>query len=1048
MKKKTSSSAAAVVLPPISEMIWDMKYRYRRNDVVVDQTVADSWHRVARAVAAHEKNPGDWEKKFYALLEDFRFLPGGRILANAGTGRRQTTMFNCYVMGTIEDSIEGIFQTVKEAAQTQKQGGGVGFDFSPIRPRNSFIKGVDSPASGPLSFMQVLDATCRTIMSAGQRRGAQMGIMRCDHPDIEAFIAAKREEGMLRMFNLSVAVTDEFLAAVAKDADWPLVHGGKTWKTIKAKELWDKIMRSTYDFAEPGIFMVDRVNAMNNLWYCETIAATNPCVTADSWVQTDAGPRQVAELLGKPFQALVDGELYQSGKKGFYATGTKPVLKLTTKEGYTLRLTAEHPVAKVGKQAADGSQEGSWTPVAELQAGDKIVLNNHRTAELWEGEGSFEAGYETGLNLQGKAVTPDMERGSADFVCGLLGGLFAGARLQGTKPADLTVRLSLADKTALPAVQRMLLRIGVASVISTNKPTPELIIRKDNIVVFAAEIGLAEPDASTKLTDFLDAHGEDLAEEPFTAEVATVTPDGTEEVYDVEVSDVHAFDANGIMVHNCAEQPLPPYGACLLGSLNLTRFVQQPFTPDAAFDFAALEKYAKLAVRFLDNVIELSNFPLPQQAEEARKKRRMGIGLTGLADTLVFLGLRYGSPESLAFAGKAMRAITFATYEASCDLAAEKGAFPLFDAEKYLQGKFTAQLPAPLRAKIRKQGLRNSHLTSIAPTGTISLLAGNISSGIEPIFAYHYIRKVRNGDEGNVSEYEVMDYAYAEYCRIAGRPADDQALPPAFTHADGVTPEQHLDMQAAIQQYVDSSISKTINVPAEFPFEAFKDIYLKAYQKGLKGCTTFRPSEFITGVLVKKEDKKHAKAKHPHTTTPDRPVELVGTTYKVRTPASKDAFYVTINDIEENGERRPYEIFINTKNLQHFSWIVAMTRTISAIFRREPNPSFLVEELSSVYDPAGGYFNDGEYVPSLPAEIGRVIATHLRNLGIMPEAAGGKHSKKHGHAHHDPHVAEEIKTAEEKAGAGAGFCPSCNQPKLIASEGCLKCLACGYSKCG
>ena len=552
--KKNAEKEAAVVLPPISQMIWDIKYRYRRDEAIVDQTVADTWSRVAKAVAAREKNPAEWEKKFYALLENFRFLPGGRILANAGTGRKQTTMFNCYVMGTIEDSIEGIFQTVKDAAQTQKQGGGVGFDFSPIRPRGSFIKGVDSPASGPLSFMQVLDATCRTIMSAGQRRGAQMGIMRCDHPDIEAFITAKREEGMLRMFNLSVGITDEFLTAIEKDAEWPLVHGGKTWKTVKARELWDKIMRSTYDFAEPGIFMVDRVNAMNNLWYCEKIAATNPC----------------------------------------------------------------------------------------------------------------------------------------------------------------------------------------------------------------------------------------------------------------------------------AEQPLPPFGACLLGSLNLTRFVKHPFGHEATFDFAGLEKYAKLAVRFLDNVIELSNFPLPQQAEEARKKRRMGIGLTGLADTLVFLGLRYGSPESLAFAEDAMRTITFATYEASCDLAAEKGAFPLFDAEKYLQGKFITMLPAALRNRIRKQGLRNSHLTSIAPTGTISLLAGNISSGIEPIFAYHYIRKVRNGDEGNVSEYEVMDYAYAEYCRIAGRPSDDKALPPAFTHADGVTPDQHLDMQAAIQKYVDSSISKTINVPAEFPFESFKDIYLNA----------------------------------------------------------------------------------------------------------------------------------------------------------------------------------------------------------------------------
>lgn len=745
--------------PEISRHIWDVKYRFRRGDEVVDASIEDSWRRVARATAAQEADPARWEKAFYEALAGFRFLPGGRVLANAGTARDCTTMFNCYVMGTIQDSIEGIFDTVKESALTQKQGGGVGFDFSTIRPRGSHIEGVDSPASGPLSFMNVMDATCRTIMSAGQRRGAQMGIMRCDHPDIEAFIEAKRQEGVLRMFNLSVAVTDDFMAAVEADGDWDLVFGGTVYRTIKARDLWNKIMRSTYDFAEPGVFMVDRVNQLNNLSYCETIAATNPC----------------------------------------------------------------------------------------------------------------------------------------------------------------------------------------------------------------------------------------------------------------------------------GEQPLPPYGACLLGSLNLTRFVTNPFGKKAKVDLAGLAATTAVAVRFLDNVIEFSNYPLERQREEAISKRRMGLGITGLADMLITLGLRYGSPEAVACAGEIMRTITVAAYDASADLAAERGAFPLFAAEHYLATPFIQQLPESVRDKIARHGIRNSHLTSIAPTGTISLLAGNVSSGIEPVFAFHYVRRIREGQEDQTADHEVMDYAYAEYCRQFGRPASDDALPPAFVTADGVTPTEHIDMQAALQRHVDSSISKTINVPTDFPFEQFEDIYRQAYRKGLKGCTTFRPSEYITGVLIRKEEPEAPKLPTVDT-PPRRPEVLHGTTYKVKTPLSKDAFYVTINDICEGEVCRPYEIFVNTKNLQHYSWVVAMTRLISAVFRREPNPSFLVEELVSIYDPNGGYFSNGEYVPSLPAEIGRLLASHLRSLGIMP----------------DPQAAapkEEEAVAVSLAATGPR-CPMCNAPGLQKKEGCLVCPHCGFSKCG
>ena len=748
----------------ISSEIWEKKYRYKGNGAgKPDKDVADTMKRVAKACASGEKDKKSWEKRFASILCDMKFLPGGRIIANAGTSREQATMFNCYVMNTIEDSIEGIFDTVKESAMTQKQGGGVGFDFSTIRPRGANIKGCEAESSGPVSFMQVMDSTCRTIMSAGQRRGAQMGVMRCDHPDIEQFVTAKRKNAALQMFNLSVAVTDKFISAVKNNEDWPLVFNGRTYKTVHAVELWNLIMKSTYDFAEPGFLLIDRINRMNNLYYCEEIRATNPC----------------------------------------------------------------------------------------------------------------------------------------------------------------------------------------------------------------------------------------------------------------------------------GEQPLPPYGACLLGSVNLTKFVKNPFQENAEVDFNGIEATVADAVRLLDNVIDMSKYPLEAQKIEAFSKRRMGLGITGLADLFIFMGIRYGSGESVELAGKIMKTITYSAYGASSEIAKEKGSFKFFDKTKYLKGEFVSSLPPALKKKIASDGIRNSHLISIAPTGTISLFAGNVSSGLEPVFAFTYTRKIRNGHEHDVSEVRVSDLAYRKYAELNGGKVPKK-LPPSFVTSADITPDEHIEMQAELQKYVDSSISKTINVPPDFPFDDFKNIYMKAYEKGLKGCTTFRPSEYITGVLVRDDQEKKAPepAAAPVDKSPGkRPQELEGTTYKIKTPLSPDALYVTINDlVGENGKHRPYEVFINTKNLQHFSWIVAMTRLISSVFRHEADPSFLVDELKSIYDPNGGYFSEGAFVPSLAADIGRVIGKHLEKIGIIQV------KKKTEHLSAKTEAADASKSSYM-------FCPSCNEKALLPQENCLKCLSCGYSKC-
>jgi len=831
---------------PIAEQIWDMKYRLKDADGTPrDTTIEDTWTRIARALASVEKDSAPWEARFYAALEDFRFLPAGRITAGAGTGRT-VTLFNCFVMGTIPDSMGGIFDALKEAALTMQQGGGIGYDFSTIRPRGAAVHGVAADASGPLSFMDVWDAMCRTIMSAGSRRGAMMATMRCDHPDIEAFIAAKSDPARLRMFNMSVLVTDPFMAAVKADGDWTLAFDGKTYKTLKARDLWDGIMRSTYDYAEPGVIFIDRINAMNNLNYAETIAATNPC----------------------------------------------------------------------------------------------------------------------------------------------------------------------------------------------------------------------------------------------------------------------------------GEQPLPPYGACLLGSINLARLVNDPFGAGATLDTDALDDLVRVAVRMMDNVVDASRFPLPQQEAEARAKRRIGLGVTGLADALLMVGLRYGSDEAVKATEDWMRRIARAAYLASVDIAKEKGPFPLFDAKAFLASGTMRQMDDDVREAIRTHGIRNALLTSIAPTGTISLYAGNVSSGIEPVFAYAYTRKVLQKD-GTRTEEEVVDYAVQLWRDRMG----DAPLPGHFVNAQTLPPLDHVRMQAAAQKWVDSSISKTINCPEDIDFESFKDVYMAAWDTGCKGCTTYRPNDvtgsvlsvsssenepsdtkltigdriksamkskgiktqteladlagvsrpFINEIVAGKKEasrnaaralgaaldvdagwllfgdgKATAKAdvisgnanvEHEPKLTSfsseplDRPAELDGATYKLKWPDSEHAIYITINDITVGGQRRPFEIFINSKNMEHYAWTVALTRMISAVFRRGGDVSFVVEELKAVFDPRGGAWMEGRYIPSILAAIGGVIERHMVAIGFL--ASEGTALKS------DPR-AEVIPLAPRRGKA----CPSCGSFDLHMSEGCLTCASCGHSKCG
>lgn len=744
-----------------SRDIWADKYRWQ-DEASLEETA----RRVADGICVNETDGGAFADEVYDAITAGLWIPAGRILAGAGTPKR-VTMMNCYTNGVIEDSMESIMRGNTNAALTMQQGGGIGTDFSTIRPAGAVLERTGTKASGPLPFMDMWHSMCGTIRSAGDRRGAMMATMADTHPDLPAFIEAKHEKGRLTNFNVSVLVSEAFMEAIREDEEWMLYFpkeslerdpslaefdfvdeesGTKNYvySVWRARDLWDLITKNSYEWSEPGVIFIDRINDLNNLWYCEDIRCTNPC----------------------------------------------------------------------------------------------------------------------------------------------------------------------------------------------------------------------------------------------------------------------------------GEQPLPPHGTCNLGSVFLSRLVRNPFQTTASFDFGLLETIVQLGTRFLDNVIEATNYPLEAQKEEEFNKRRLGLGFTGLGDVFAQMRMKYGSYESGELASQIMRTICEASYEESVELAIERGSFPLFDAEKFLASNTFAGkiLPHDLQERIRTDGIRNGLILSIAPTGTISAVFGNPSSGLEPIFALEQDRSVLQPDNTFKEYRKVPNYAYALFKHIHGERVE---APSYFSTVADLSVDDHLFIQSKIQTYTDASVSKTINCPKEITFENFVQVYTRAYNTGCKGCTTYRPSDVRGSILRVSSDV-------PEDSRPlQRPLVLKGSTYQIKWPNAKAALYFTIN---EGLDGIPYEVFFASKDASFTEWTTALSLMITAIFKKGGDLSFVANELKQIQSLNQGAWINQKYYGSLPAHIGYIIETHM---------AGGE-------VEHEVQIEHgEVETQK----VIRNICPECRAPALIKETGCENCINCGWSSC-
>ena len=1206
-----------------ARQVLQRRYVRRNKEGQPAETVEEMFWRVAYHVAKSEEAWGEdvqaRSRQYYELLTTKRFFPNSPTFTGAGTPLGQLAA--CFVLPISDDMgrrPDGIFQTLRDAALIQQTGGGNGFSFSRLRPKGALVKSSAGQATGPVGFLRVYDKAFGEVAQGGSRRGANMAVLRVDHPDVEEFITCKTDENSITNFNISVGITDAFMEAVRNDGLWDLrfpdvksrEYAGfegtleqaeaagvpiRVYKTVRARDLFDKIVRQAHHNGEPGVLFLDAANRGNPVPHLYQLEATNPCVTGDTLIYTGEGLRRADELAGEgqPLKVAVDGRFETSPllpASPVFCTGVKDVVRLMTREGYEVRLTADHRVM---------TPQG-WVAAGDLQPGDQVHIHNRKggfglSGTLEEGQvlgwlvgdgtvnairavlsffgeekhelapsfaravtsivdkpaygrsypvgvvevngrnearvmserlREWAAGH--GLEKEHKHIVPGtVLSGSEEMQRGFLQALFtADGQVNDGGEKGCTVRLSASHLDLLKDVQRLLLNFGIASWIYENrrpggyKPMPDghggmkeyfhqpqhdLAIGKTNLIAFANEIGFLTEAKQVRLAGYLNRMVRGPYTESFLATVEAVEPDGREAVYDLNQPLTNSFAANGFVVHNCGEQYLGSYENCCLGSVNLA----QHLGPGGTVDWEKLRQSVVLSTIFLDDVVEANAYvpAVPQLEAAAHRARRIGLGIMGLGDLMYHTGIRYGSPEGQEFAAQVMEFVRYHAMQTSIELAQARGSFPAIEGSIYDPQDLKWQPPQPLSPYtcdwgrpaldwsavvegMRQHGVRNAAQTTIAPTGTIATVAGCEGYGCEPVFALAYIRHVNdNGKDLQLAyaspafEKALVEAGLDEKARQAtvdqvmqhGTCQDVPGLPERIRHtfvvSQDISAEEHVRMQAALQAFVDNSLSKTINFPETAVEQDVATAYQLAWELGCKGITVY-----VTGSRQKVvlETNATAKQKQPapavpapaaepetqqitiwHESKKPRPRHLTGYTYKINTPLGKA--FVTIN---ENGGNQPFEVFINTSKAGSDTAAVseAIGRLVSYILRLA-SPIAPRERLKEVFRQLSGIGGGRSLgfgpnrVRSLPDGVAQVLGEYLDSTS--PEARAGDEAAQaqpeNGNGHYpviDLSVPTAMEPPVEQMPLKIGdLCPECGQAAVVNEEGCRKCYACGFSEC-
>lgn len=1155
-----------------------------------EQYVEQMWQRVAGGIAMMEKTDAlkkEWAQKFYEAMQDFKFVPAGRILSGAGTGY-EVTFFNCYVIPSPKDSRGGIMENITHTVEIQARGGGVGINLSSLRPSGARVRKVNGTSSGPVSWAKLYSAANHdVIQQGGSRRGALMLMLHDWHPDVLQFIHAKEDGKSIPGANLSVCISDSFMEAVKNDENWVTrfpdtsdpdydAHwdgdiekweksgrGVKVYETLKAKDIWDQICTSAWASAEPGLHFLERSNKWGNTWYFEKLLSTNPCVTGDTLVATSQGWRRADEIkVGDSIGTVLgqgqvdDVEVHEKAE----------VYAVKFSDGAELKATQAHQfhAIKTGNRAKNSANKHfSEISLSDLKVGDVIrvapsPMPDNAVEDLPDGWKERDYGFFVGMLLGDGCITPtslsrnvvkmavnsdetewnrivgqvmqktttgtislDQSMGSKsanfvsqssmgaalmvrnslltpgysyekfiplryqnsnrEFLSGLLDGLYSTDGNVNLTTSHPQLRFKTTSKKLAQDIRRILLNFNIHGHIATIKKVAdseingrkiiskhqqyEILISGAGMKNFAQQIGLSHPDKQAKLIRALKEFA--LTGNTWLTQIKSIEYAGIEKVYDLHEPVSDTWITEGVVSRGCGEQPLGEWAVCNLGAMNLSAFVNA----DGQFDYENLDKNVRVAMRFMDNVVDANYYFFEENEKKAKEIRRTGIGTMGLADALIKMKLQYGSEEAQPVIEKIYQIIRDASYEVSSDLAKEKGSFPKFDKTKYLQGYFIKQLPEGIKQKIAKQGIRNAVILTQAPTGTTSILAG-VSSGIEPVFDFQFIRKDRIGTQ---TIYHPLFEAWKkENPEVSERPS-------YFVNANDLSPMDHVRVQALIQRYTDSSISKTANAPFEFTVEQVKELYMSAYDLGCKGVTFFRDGS-RSAVLYREEEKKEEpKVDHNASVSQDtvvsRPMILRGRTYKVQTPVGEA--FVTINRDEQD---LPFEVFVTVGRggMHTMADAEAMGRLISLSLRlarggRNVTPADVANKIVSQLRGIGGASHVGfgkDRVMSLADAIAKVLAEDIALGGEQKEtiplaleqstSAEESNSSTNGKIETSSGTVEQLTVAsglvddvapgvptvlQMSPSKQADLCPECGAATFVMEEGCSKCYSCGYSKC-